>query len=906
VSYAEERLQLLPHLRTLSAGRALGDAFLLDQRSLRFHLGTSLADLRVPVAVDPQLIHVFETAAVDLFHLLCIRHRAVLREEDWDRLLLLDGFDSRAGRPVSFSAPAQIRSENVRSAFFEAPELHPSLDSGVVAGWIAQGRPGRILLSALNSLFRRALAESDKSEPTAALTMVALRAAAAPAMAALRGVPVGSPLSRTLAGATGVGLFLAMRLAAREAGVSGAVGGALADAGLSPLPFLSSGRQVAGSNVSAWGAIFLEPPPRLELFAGRIAAGADPAAIAQESLSDFISSKDAARKAERAGALFVLRGELLAVLRAADSGRVPPISLEGLTLGQLYSVPGALERVLAVPERRKELAAKAKAAAKAYDNDPAKSSVEALAAAAKEWREDEPASRWLGASEAQRAFASSVAALALDLAIERILERGERILLHRDGSETEDGLEHEHERGKLYFFALDERPILRARPAAAQMAHLFCDVKDFTRRTVFLKETVVSDFLSREFYSPILTAAGRHHHGATHLGDKGGIYLNNLLGDAISFSGDVTSLVGLTHDIRRALRNYGARLDSEASRDAVARSIEGIEARYAGRKVQLEAAISKARLAQTQGKPDPETNEASAPRIRALWAELARLEDERETQLSQARGEKLEAGIFLSYGAAPEVATFEDPVFGAIKVSIAEKINESARGTARNGGVRARVDSLVQQARIARNKPELTCPLQVLISQPLSIAVAPERETAVRACVERGDLRGAEGLLSEGVKGFVARLAGQTASSGGDIYNGGAAVSEEALRAYIAARDAEFVFLRRELAVSALHSSIGDAFVFPQPVLQLICAVAEANQSMQELYVFAGRALFRGFEKRGGLGVFELIEPHSVFFDLIEEHHLPLWLREQRAGTAAVSGEWPTVPGAPLRTGSGS
>ena len=123
MSYAEERLQLLPHLRTLSAGRALGDAFLLDQRSLRFHLGTSLADLRVPVAVDPQLIHVFETAAVDLFHLLCIRHRAVLREEDWDRLLLLDGFDSRAGRPVSFSAPAQIRSENVRSAFFEAPEL---------------------------------------------------------------------------------------------------------------------------------------------------------------------------------------------------------------------------------------------------------------------------------------------------------------------------------------------------------------------------------------------------------------------------------------------------------------------------------------------------------------------------------------------------------------------------------------------------------------------------------------------------------------------------------------------------------------------------------------------------------------------------------------------------------------
>jgi len=57
-------LCLVPSSLTLLwAGRALGDAFLLDQRSLRLHLGTSLADLRVPVAVDPQLIHVFEAAA---------------------------------------------------------------------------------------------------------------------------------------------------------------------------------------------------------------------------------------------------------------------------------------------------------------------------------------------------------------------------------------------------------------------------------------------------------------------------------------------------------------------------------------------------------------------------------------------------------------------------------------------------------------------------------------------------------------------------------------------------------------------------------------------------------------------------------------------------------------------------
>jgi len=38
-------------------------------------------------------------------------------------------------------------------------------------------------------------------------------------------------------------------------------------------------------------------------------------------------------------------------------------------------------------------------------------------------------------------------------------------------------------------------------------------MKDFTKRTAFLKEAVVADFLSREFYGPILTAAARQAQG---------------------------------------------------------------------------------------------------------------------------------------------------------------------------------------------------------------------------------------------------------------------------------------------------------------------------------------------------------------------------------------------------------
>src|SRR5438874_11300530 len=90
---------------------------------------------------------------------------------------------------------------------------------------------------------------------------------------------------------------------------------------------------------------------------------------------------------------------------------------------------------------------------------------------------------------------------------------------------------------------------------------------------------------------------------------------------------------------------------------------------------------------------------------------------------ARAKGEELEAGIFISYGAAPEVATFEDHIFGHIKVSIAEKINESARGTARNGGVRSRTEAVLAAERARLGRPGLICPLHVAVSQQLSVPV---------------------------------------------------------------------------------------------------------------------------------------------------------------------------------------
>src|SRR5256885_9812232 len=83
----------------------------------------------------------------------------------------------RAARQTSFNPPASAKSENIRTAFLEAPELHPALDGGLLASWLSSGRPGRVLAGTLNALLRRAQEEStgrEPPEPTAWIVLLAI------------------------------------------------------------------------------------------------------------------------------------------------------------------------------------------------------------------------------------------------------------------------------------------------------------------------------------------------------------------------------------------------------------------------------------------------------------------------------------------------------------------------------------------------------------------------------------------------------------------------------------------------------------------------------------------------------------------------------------------------------------
>jgi hypothetical protein len=892
VGYAEERLELIARLRRSAPGRSLSDALRPDARALRFHLGTSLADLRVPVHVDESVRSVVQAAVRDLFFLLSVRHRAALRANEYDRLLLLDGFDPRAARQTSFNAPSSVKSESVRKAFLEAPELHSALDGGLVASWLTAGRPGRALAGTLSVLLRRAQSEAngrEPPEPTAYLTLLAFRSLSHAALGTLKDLPISGPVGRALHGAVAAGLLGASRLAMREAGVLESPSSAACQTAAAVLPWLGGLRLLWGSGLACYGVFFIEPPARFDQHVQKVAQGGTPDLVAQDVAADLAASKEAMRKASRQVGLARLRVDLLSLLRMTELGRAPTFSIEGQSLAQLYQVPGGLERVLAAPALRKELYEKARTAAKAAPSEPARAAIEPVMWAAKEWKDESPGA-WVSQDQVVQTWAAAVSALAVDAALDWAVGQAEMQIAHRLGGESEGGIHTEYEAGKLYLFGLEERPILKTRSRAPHMGHLFCDMKDFTKRTAFLKEAVVADFLSREFYGPILTAAARQAQGAAHLADKGGIYLNNLLGDAVSFSGDIVGLLELAQDIRSALGSYGRRLDKEGSREAVANVIATIEQKFQGRRKQLGAAVKSAQEAQLRGTPDPATGEEPGARLRVLQAQMSRLEEERASEIALASGEKLEAGIFVSYGAPPEVATFEDHIFGPIKVSIAEKINESARGTARNGGVRARIEAVLAAERARLGRPDLVCPLHVSVSQPLSMNVPEVVAMAVRSSVAGGDLQGAEAILGGVVREFVAGLAHQGVDDDrGDIYNGGAAVSEDALKAYLEARGEELAFLRRDVQVEHLAPALREKFVFPTSALRLVMAVSPSARSLRDLFVFVGRALFRGFEKQGGLGVYEMIARENPFFTLLAQHHVEAWLAEHEGGAGGGS-----------------
>lgn len=840
---AQRRLELASQFH----GR-VSELLRLDPGRLRFSLGVSLAELRVPFHITPEAAALFSQSARQLAVMMLSRHRDLVSTGEFDRFLLVDEYATLPKLPPTLSPGAG--GPDTRAAADLATLTHPLLTGGVMAAWLGPGGWGRSLVALVIELMRRAFTEMKESrgrEETPALVALMLSSLLPGVEGALRPLDLPASIQRQLLTATATGLYLALRLGVERAVREGQPSPELAariESALGPMAALGGTRLLLTGGSTLYGCELLAGVPDAEKLVAQSPGGL-PVDTVRATLEQAVSKDDVmARRAELAVGVSALRESLVRAVRLGEGGGFQGALTEYLRA--LATRPAELTALLAEDKERKHLTKELRTYAETLKG-PSAEALNDLTARLKEYSPKEPAAAaGLARAKAHACYARAAAAFVCDLWLERSLFPLRRMMEARTGEEVEGGLEAEYQAGRLYLLSTKQGPLLRS-AVSAPVAHLFVDVKDFTRRTQLLGGAAMADFLRREFYLPILADAKALHGGMSQLSDRGGVSVNNLLGDALSLSGTVDRLVTLAVGIRRHLVSYERRLAQTISREQVEAGLKAIEEEYE-RKLQT-----------------------ARPGVRAI------IQREKEAALARGRGEGLEAGVFISYGPAPLVITLEDDVFGLSKVAIADRINESARGTARSGAARAKADAMLAQERQRRGNPSLAHPWQVFVGAPLSVQVPYSAEAEARAALKAGDLEGARRALEQSLRDALEDAAKQGEDAPGDIYNAGVAVSEETLLAYQETLGDQRFFRQLEVEPRTLHPELHQRYFFPPGPMRLTVGFHPTGE-LAEVFRFAGRVMFKGLERKGGMEVWELVDEHGVG-RLFARHHASEWLR---------------------------
>ncbi len=457
-------------------------------------------------------------------------------------------------------------------------------------------------------------------------------------------------------------------------------------------------------------------------------------------------------------------------------------------------------------------------------------------------------------------------------------------MIDRRGSFDNAMLIEEYKRGTLYRFSTDTRPVLTTL-AVAEEGQLFIDMKDFTMKTFKVKEIAMAEMMKESFYSPILAAASRYATGSGVMDNDTGIRLNSMPGDAALFSGSVSMLISLAHDIQKVISLYKEKLDKALPPVKEELLLEDINKKFETQQAVIKK--NKVVLLKAIEKGDKE----SKLKLNKLKEEEHRMETRYRDALEAAINRELEAGLFISYGAKAENLLLEAKagLCEPMKVAIGEKINEAARGTDRNSAIRAKFEMMLEGERVKRRHHALSYPFDVYVDKTFSLRVPPDLEISIKKIIERKDEVRAKALAttigSECYKDLRRFFKGASVSTlrmfayASGIYNKGQALSEEALNAYKKETKGTKLFFNKKLAVSELNRGVSDDFYFPFQTLNF-CVGVEVKKGLRMLEVFLkiGDVVFKGFERKAPTVVYEILNQEGKFFKALDEHHLKGWI----------------------------
>lgn len=852
-----------------------------DLENARVRLGTSVADYSLPYIIQPQLTNILDKALEELAYLFLYRNKDALGEEK-DEFLLIDYDTIADSRPRSFMAPPTLKNPLLRSMLESAPQYFYMLDSGIVESWLGGNGRGRALMESWSKAYIAALGEklrSDGKEETPYFLLWILVFSYENAFKVAEKLPVDAASKKAAAAALITGINLVHRFAIEQLLTS------------HKKEIAQGSRLYLCLNMALnFRNAFVSAPASYDLCSfydvpATVLGNKAPELLKnmgtyksferlEHDLDKLIpSKKKIKKKAIKNLQLSYYRKEILNVLRAG----LPLESALFAHMDGLLLSSEELENTLRSGKLRKEAIALIKGAAKEFSDNQALSKklsqLAALFGRYSTWRplkplrikEDEAMSR-IKQSIAADLGDSFVASLATELVQNFTLKSGE---------ESDRELGELYNNGKLYQFGLV--PILKKARVATNVAHYFVDLKDYTNRTALLKEDVMGHFIREEFYEPILSIAKTHFRGFSHLEDKGGIYLNNLLGDAVSISGDVEAIVDMTRGIRQHLENYQKNLEKRQTRVDLAERIEKIKADYGKR---LKDTEEKYRFLVASGGDNLKI------KLLELKDHGAALQRDMATEIDCLTGQHLISGSFISFGASANVVTFDDNIWGNIKVSICEKINESARGTSRPAAVIAPFNQLLDLERKRLKIPVLKLPFLVYVGNSLGYSPAPDIELALKKAFLAGKpqeayklyLKSAQAHVKKTISGGIPGIK-RYLNKGMAIYNAGDALSGEALNAYRKACAAKLKFVDLNMPVNKLEDHIRRRYAFFEPSIRLLVSI-NADNNISQIFHHSGSVTFKGFESAEPTEIWEMIDMTTGFgLALSESTKLGAWVK---------------------------
>lgn len=928
---------------------------------LPFRLGESQADAAVPYVFSDELVLAAEGAAQELLDLLRRRKEG---EPSSEQAVFLETQPRRLppprlypGRLTEGSFLFSVAARGLRS--------DPLLDAGLVEAWLSRGTHAALFVELAHGLVSQAL-ETDLNGGVSTPYLYAVALAFAELVESLKRFPKAVQIRGVsydrLEKAVGLAFFIVLDelfervlqpLAGRGLPFETDSYALRVRLALNPLAYCSIRKSVLFNDLNPYASSTEWTSTVEPLFADLLGPDSDPRGMESRLQKLLLSQKQLAEAAESAGRVQYLREAVLEFLTRFDA-------FDADLTAKLVASVSRDEDLVQLPRHAKELLAQT---APLQHRKLGPLEQRALSALRASLRGEFDKARLISFA------AASFLALTLDRFAVEHLDHARARLRNRRGEFQPARIEAEYQEGKLYRFAGGGQPFLKSASRVSQ-GHLFIDLKGFTQRTYRAKEVVMAEFMRQEFYAPILRAA-RVQLAQPAADGQPALTLQNLLGDAAVFSGDVRALVRLARDIQQHLASYAEKLRARmgpvaAEAEAKARSVRG-EAEEKALRLQTELSMLDAELTRKRRLPSEKQEEllwdlvarrafalerkrseaelaglgAEADRLRKAESALLQerqlldqslgklsgperqaLVDDRicaperqrraeiqrelvtlaeatrvqlralEEEARSASGYGLEAGLFVTFGAAAERVEFDDPAFGTVKVAIAEKINEAARGTARAAAIRQKLEALLERAR--QRRPHVELPFGVYVDQTYSFVFSPELTALVDAAVNGKDPQSAREVaqqLADAVQADLARMMGRPNPSApnllttlNDIYNVGEAFSEEAVEAFLRETRATRFAFRRGLTTNELHGDLRERFLYTSDNLELLISVPLSGDLSDALiFRLAGHVHFRGFEAKRATAVYELLRPNSAFMKLVAQHHLRGWVNEARA-----------------------